>query len=84
MNHSCDPNCETQKWTVNGEVRVGLFANRDIAIGDELCFNYNLDCLGKEFCLAHCVDYSSRLTPFLPSVTTCHSYPLFNYCSNPC
>lgn len=48
MNHSCDPNCETQKWTVNGEVRVGLFANRDIAIGDELCFNYNLDCLGNE------------------------------------
>ena len=26
MNHSCDPNCETQKWTVNGDTRVGLFA----------------------------------------------------------
>uniref|UniRef100_A0A8D3A141 Nuclear receptor binding SET domain protein 2 n=1 Tax=Scophthalmus maximus TaxID=52904 RepID=A0A8D3A141_SCOMX len=26
MNHSCQPNCETQKWTVNGDTRVGLFA----------------------------------------------------------
>lgn len=48
MNHSCDPNCETQKWTVNGEVRVGLFASRDIKHGDELCFNYHLDSLGNE------------------------------------
>jgi histone-lysine N-methyltransferase NSD2 len=29
-NHSCDPNMETQKWIVNGEIRVGLFARRDI------------------------------------------------------
>lgn len=21
MNHSCDPNCETQKWVVNGDTR---------------------------------------------------------------
>ncbi|KAM9330334.1 histone-lysine N-methyltransferase NSD2 [Gastrophryne carolinensis] len=48
MNHSCDPNCETQKWTVNGDTRVGLFAVRDIPAGDELTFNYNLDCLGNE------------------------------------
>ncbi|XP_075063137.1 histone-lysine N-methyltransferase NSD3 isoform X5 [Mixophyes fleayi] len=30
MNHSCNPNCETQKWTVNGDIRVGLFALCDI------------------------------------------------------
>lgn len=30
MNHSCDPNCETQKWSVNGLDRVGLFAIADI------------------------------------------------------
>ena len=47
MNHSCDPNCETQKWTVNGEIRVGLYATRDIVVGEELSFNYNLDCLGN-------------------------------------
>ena len=49
MNHSCDPNCDTQKWTVNGEIRVGLFANRDIEAGSDLVFNYNLDTLGKYF-----------------------------------
>lgn len=30
MNHSCDPNCETQKWSVNSLNRVGLFAIKDI------------------------------------------------------
>jgi SET domain-containing protein len=33
MNHSCDPNLETQKWNVNGDVRVGLFALKDIKAG---------------------------------------------------
>lgn len=33
MNHSCQPNCETQKWTVNGDTRVGLFALQDIPKG---------------------------------------------------
>lgn len=33
MNHSCDPNIETQKWIVNGDVRVGLFAVADIPAG---------------------------------------------------
>lgn len=40
--HSCAPNCETQKWTVNGDTRIGLFALRDIESGEELTFNYNL------------------------------------------
>ena len=26
INHSCDPNCETQKWLVRGELAIGLFA----------------------------------------------------------
>ncbi|XP_046412948.1 histone-lysine N-methyltransferase NSD2 [Neodiprion fabricii] len=47
MNHSCQPNCETQKWTVNGDTRIGLFALRDIEIGEELTFNYNLACDGE-------------------------------------
>lgn len=36
MNHSCQPNCETQKWTVNGDVRVGLFALENISAGNKL------------------------------------------------
>ncbi|XP_074143359.1 histone-lysine N-methyltransferase NSD3 isoform X5 [Sminthopsis crassicaudata] len=54
MNHSCNPNCETQKWTVNGDVRVGLFALCDIPAGVELTFNYNLDCLGNGRTECHC------------------------------
>lgn len=34
MNHSCQPNCETQKWTVNGDTRVGLFAICDVPAGN--------------------------------------------------
>ncbi|XP_053652299.1 histone-lysine N-methyltransferase NSD3 isoform X2 [Cherax quadricarinatus] len=48
MNHSCQPNCETQKWTVGGDTRVGLFAIEDIPSGSELTFNYNLQCVGTE------------------------------------
>lgn len=48
MNHSCEPNCETQKWTVFGDIRVGLFAIKDIPEGEEVTFNYNLECIGKE------------------------------------
>ena len=40
MNHSCKPNCETEKWTVNGDTRVGIFAQADIPAGTELTFNY--------------------------------------------
>ncbi|XP_053667793.1 nuclear receptor binding SET domain protein [Anopheles marshallii] len=53
INHSCEPNCETQKWTI-GETRViGLFAIKDIKAGEELTFNYNLESLGnsKRVCL---------------------------------
>lgn len=48
MNHSCQPNCETQKWTVNGDTRVGLFTLQDVAANEELTFNYNLEYIGKE------------------------------------
>lgn len=53
MNHSCDPNAETQKWTVNGDTRVGLFALADIKGGTELTFNYQFESMGefKKMCL---------------------------------
>ncbi len=48
INHSCDPNCQTQKWKVNGETRIGIFAIKDITAGTELTFDYMLDSLGNE------------------------------------
>ncbi|XP_050438298.1 histone-lysine N-methyltransferase NSD2-like isoform X2 [Adelges cooleyi] len=49
MNHSCEPNCVAQKWTVNGDTRIGLFALQDISAGTELVFDYRLQsCSGVE------------------------------------
>lgn len=46
INHSCQPNCETRKWNVLGEVRVGIFAKQDIPIGMELSYDYNFEWFG--------------------------------------
>ncbi|KAF1627001.1 Histone-lysine N-methyltransferase, H3 lysine-36 and H4 lysine-20 specific, partial [Eudyptes filholi] len=54
MNHCCQPNCETQKWCVNGDTRVGLFAIVNIKAGTELTFNYNLECLGNGKTVCKC------------------------------
>ncbi|PAA63624.1 hypothetical protein BOX15_Mlig026212g1, partial [Macrostomum lignano] len=54
MNHSCSPNLVTQKWSVNGDLRIGLFALRDIKAGEELTFNYNFECLGAEKLACQC------------------------------
>lgn len=77
MNHSCAPNCDTQKWTVNGDTRVGLFANRDIAAGAELTFNYNLDSLGNEKKKCHCG--AANCSGFLgvPPKNVSHHWPGF-------
>ncbi|KAL3513728.1 hypothetical protein ACH5RR_026445 [Cinchona calisaya] len=41
INHSCDPNCRTEKWMINGEVCIGIFALRNIKKGEEVTFDYN-------------------------------------------
>ena len=41
VNHSCEPNCEMQKWSVHGLPRMALFALRDINAGEELTYDYN-------------------------------------------
>jgi uncharacterized protein len=38
INHSCDPNCETDEL----EGRVWIIAMRDIEAGEELTYDYNL------------------------------------------
>uniref|UniRef100_A0AAX7U860 Histone-lysine N-methyltransferase NSD3 n=1 Tax=Astatotilapia calliptera TaxID=8154 RepID=A0AAX7U860_ASTCA len=69
INHSCSPNCETQKWTVNGDVRIGIFALCDIEAGTELTFNYNLHCVGNRRTSCHCgSDNCSGFLGVQPSV----------------
>ncbi|KAL7299920.1 hypothetical protein TKK_0007242 [Trichogramma kaykai] len=41
VNHSCEPNCEMQKWSVHGLPRMALFASRHIQAGEELTYDYN-------------------------------------------
>lgn len=41
VNHSCAPNCEIQKWSVNGLFRMALFSLRDIRPDEELTYDYN-------------------------------------------
>ncbi|XP_012233977.2 histone-lysine N-methyltransferase Set2 isoform X2 [Linepithema humile] len=54
INHSCDPNAETQKWTVNGELRIGFFNKKFIAAGDEITFDYHFQRYGKEAQKCYC------------------------------
>ena len=49
INHSCEPNCETQKWHVLGEISVGIFTLKDINEGEELTFNYGFDIMKTTF-----------------------------------
>ncbi|CAM6062548.1 unnamed protein product [Sphagnum tenellum] len=46
INHSCDPNCVTRKWTVLGEVRIGIFAIKDISAETEVTYDYNFQWYG--------------------------------------
>ncbi|KAL3665175.1 hypothetical protein V7S43_009804 [Phytophthora oleae] len=47
VNHSCEPNCKTEKWTVKGETRISVIALRDIEEGEELTFDYQWKALGS-------------------------------------
>ncbi|KAG9464638.1 hypothetical protein GDO78_019630, partial [Eleutherodactylus coqui] len=48
INHSCDPNCEMQKWSVNGVYRIGLYALKDMSAGTELTYDYNFHSFNTE------------------------------------
>lgn len=40
INHSCEPNCTVEMWTVNKRIRVGIFSMKEISRGTELSFDY--------------------------------------------
>ena len=62
INHSCEPNCITQKWNVLGEICIGIFALRDIEEDEELTFDYQFDV------------YSTPLTKCLCGSKKCKGY----------
>ncbi|XP_055529662.1 probable histone-lysine N-methyltransferase CG1716 isoform X2 [Wyeomyia smithii] len=54
INHSCDPNAETQKWTVNGELRIGFFSTKYIMPGEEITFDYQFQRYGRRAQKCYC------------------------------
>ena len=69
INHSCEPNCATEKWVVAGKLRVGIFAKSFIPAGTELCYHYRLDWNrgAKVKCVADCKPVSIPTTFLLLS-----------------
>lgn len=65
VNHSCEPNCRMEKWTVAGKPRMALFAGENgIMTGDELSYDYNFeyvpfDCTAN-VALTPCSPYSNK------------------------
>ncbi|XP_050215222.1 histone-lysine N-methyltransferase ASHR3 isoform X2 [Mercurialis annua] len=56
LNHGCDPNCILEKWQVEGETRVGVFAARAIKVGEPLTYDYRivLQCYEQIFSYVIC------------------------------
>nr|KAG5699573.1 hypothetical protein BaRGS_033769 [Batillaria attramentaria] len=48
VNHACQPNCEMQKWNVNGLYRMVLLALRDIKPYEEISYDYNFHAFNLE------------------------------------
>ena len=55
-NHSCNPNCYVDKWVVGEKLRMGIFADRKIKVGEELVFNYNVDRYGADPQPCYCAE----------------------------
>ena len=67
INHSCNPNLSVDKWYVNRVPRIGMWAKRNIAPGEELSYNYSVKWVGDPehaqscFCGAeNCTGYMGR------------------------
>ncbi len=54
LNHSCEPNCRIENWTVGRERRIGVFSARPIGAHEELTINYRYERNAKVEQLCFC------------------------------
>ncbi|XP_010508331.1 PREDICTED: histone-lysine N-methyltransferase ASHH3-like [Camelina sativa] len=48
INHSCNPNTQMQKWIIDGETRIGIFATRGVKKGEHLTYDYQFVQFGAD------------------------------------
>ncbi|CAI2351651.1 unnamed protein product [Caenorhabditis sp. 36 PRJEB53466] len=70
LNHSCDPNCDVVVVRLGRMIpTVGIFANRDISAGEELCYDYGSSAMeGDDRKVCHCK--SEKCRKYLPMSAT--------------
>ena len=61
LNHSCDPNCETEQ---DADDRIFISTLRDVAAGEELTYEYNLYDSDDEHQHCFCAAPNCRATMF--------------------
>jgi histone-lysine N-methyltransferase SETD2 len=59
LNHSCQPNLESEQWEVKGQTRIVFVATQDIENDTELTFSYNRK--GSEQCYCGAINCSGTL-----------------------
>lgn len=60
LNHSCDPNCRIEVWSVHKKYRVGVFAIKNIDSGTELTIDYDWEPSAKGLTKCYCNSMNCR------------------------
>jgi hypothetical protein len=62
INHSCDPNCELQRWNVNSKTRIAIVAIKDIAEGEPFSYDYQFETQQEDTFKCYCKTSKCRGT----------------------
>uniref|UniRef100_A0A7S3Y9Z1 Histone-lysine N-methyltransferase n=1 Tax=Lotharella globosa TaxID=91324 RepID=A0A7S3Y9Z1_9EUKA len=60
INHSCNPNARTEKWRVDGNLRIAIIAIKKIPAGTEVSFDYQYERAGSKKQQCYCGEPNCR------------------------